>query len=75
MTKPTPPDPDTGVAGDVTVGAGHNQPHLPDTHLDQQGVSGRSVLDGTITAVEPDTEPVHPLRADDVQPLIPKEIG
>lgn len=30
---------------------------------------------GTITAAEPDTEPAHPLRADDVQPLIPKEIG
>lgn len=32
-------------------------------------------LPGTIPALEPATEPEHPLRAMDVPALLPKEIG
>jgi hypothetical protein len=30
---------------------------------------------GEVEALEPDTEPAHPLRAEDVTALIPKLIG
>jgi hypothetical protein len=30
---------------------------------------------GEVAALEPDTEPNHPLRAQDVEALLPKEIG
>lgn len=33
------------------------------------------LLPGTVPALEPDTLPEHPLRAEDVTALLPKEIG